>query len=61
MPKPTISMPSSFSSKPGFYDDSDQPVANSQKMSESKDANKLTQDKKKPTPNGINDNSKRFV
>lgn len=61
-PKPAISMPNSFSNKPGFYDDA--PVANSQIGSDKKtnDTDKSAQDaKKKQTPNGTNDNAKRFV
>lgn len=58
---PKISMPSSFSSKPGFYDESD-PSNQSGYNNKPADANKTSQDtKKKSTQNGTNNSSKRFV
>lgn len=62
MARPTISMPNSFSNKPGFYDDGESPTTNSQTDSNKKsaDTNKSAQDTKK-RPNGSQENAKRFV
>lgn len=61
VPKPTISMPNSFSNKPGFYDDADSTVSNNQSGSDKKavDAKQTKEAQKKPTPNGTNE-QKRF-
>lgn len=58
-------MPNSFSNKPGFYDEGDQPNSSNQNGSDSKNLNSSKtspQDaKKKPTSNGNGDGAKRFV
>lgn len=55
-------MPSSFSSKPGFYDDGDSTGANSEFDKKGADSGKGIGDaKKKSSPNGPNDNAKRSV
>ena len=58
-------MPNSFSNKPGFYDEADQPNSSNQNGSDSKNVNtnkSSPQDaKKKPTSNGTGDSTRRFV
>lgn len=57
MPRPQISMPNSFSNKPGFYDDDGESHAN-QNNKKPNESNKSTQDAKKKQ-NGPSDNAKR--
>lgn len=56
-------MPSSFSSKPGFYDDGDAPAINQSEFDKKgADPGKLTPDaKKKSSQNGPNDGAKRSI
>lgn len=64
MAKPTISMPNSFSNKPGFYDEGDQPSSSSKNDSDKKGAdskNSSQENRNKSTSNGTSDGGKRFV
>lgn len=56
-------MPSSFSSKPGFYDDGDAPAINQSEFDKKgADPSKPTPDaKKKSSQNGPNDGAKRSI
>lgn len=59
---PTISMPNSYSNKPGFYDTDLAPTNNRNITDRRGDATKNVQGLMKKTAlNGTNENSKRFV
>lgn len=59
--QPTVTLPSSFSSKPGYYDESEASTATDKNNAPKANAQGSIQEKKKPTAAAANDANKGFV